>query len=244
MNCTCAGLSWRDGGKWCGPCADGEQHRVDCPMGIAARQEQDRVLRAAREQPTEAPPDSLLDADLEEARRCFAIIENIMGKAAVLLKASATRMRDSRIQRRAFSSSIYIRHETRILLVFHKRFNLWLPLGGEREGNETPLETATRELFEESGKRDTVFPVTSDLEGTPDGFLCYEEHDAGNRGLHMNFAFVALTDSPDTSACDEHTERRWFSYDEIVALEAAGKTPPNVLRIATLALAVPSDPVQ
>ena len=35
----------------------------------------------------------------------------------------------------------------------HKRLDLWLPVGGEVEPGETPLEAARRELREETGPR-------------------------------------------------------------------------------------------
>ena len=108
------------------------------------------------------------------------------------------------MQRRAFSVSIFARHtsddgaggpgQRRILLVHHKRLDTWLPVGGELEPGETPLEAARRELFEETGLQGT-FTAMSDIDGTPPGFLVYEEHDAGSKGTHLNWCFVADVDS-------------------------------------------------
>jgi 8-oxo-dGTP pyrophosphatase MutT (NUDIX family) len=257
LDCTCVGASQFEG-TWCGPYTDGKNHRIDCPRGRAAREEQDRVLRAARQQPTKAAPPDTDDRELADQREaCDLYLENrapvvdfdaITHKRLLRLEGLvakiSTALAETKLPpappptagtRRAFSASVYLRCGTRILLVLHKRFNLWVPLGGEREGDETPLETAQRELCEEAGAK-ASFPVTSDIEGTPRGFLCYEEHDAASRGLHMNFAFVAITDSTNVLACDEHQDRRWFTYSEIETLESVGKTPLNVRRIAKLAL--------
>ena len=92
--------------------------------------------------------------------------------------------------RRAWSVAVFARHAGQVLLVHHRRLDLWLPAGGELEPGETPLQAATRELFEETGLRGT-FPRTSDLDGAPPGLLGYEEHQAGAKGTHLNFNFLA-----------------------------------------------------
>jgi len=104
--------------------------------------------------------------------------------------------------RRAFSVSVFARCRGRVLLVRHRRLATWLPVGGEIEAGETPLEAAARELLEETGLRGT-FPPCPGIEGAPPGLIGYEEHLAGSKGLHMNFAFVADVASRDLAACDE-----------------------------------------
>lgn len=132
--------------------------------------------------------------------------------------------------RRAFSVSIFARHGGRLLLVRHRRLGLWLPVGGEIEPGETPLEAAARELYEETGLRGS-FPRLSSLDGAPPGLLGYEEHEAGSKGLHMNFAFVADVEADRVRSNGEFDEHVW------VGLPIELDCPPNVRDLAAAALA-------
>jgi 8-oxo-dGTP pyrophosphatase MutT (NUDIX family) len=140
-------------------------------------------------------------------------------------------------ERRTFSVAVFCRNAGEILLVRHKRLDLWLPVGGEIEPGETPLEAARRELREETGL-EGVFPAVYPagrsagfgVDGTPPGLIGYEEHPAGSKGLHMNFAFVADVASRTLTACDEYTAVRWVG--DPVPVEC----PLNVRQLVRLAL--------
>src|SRR3954451_3639183 len=97
-------------------------------------------------------------------------------------------------ERRAFSVAIFCRHGGEILLIRHKRLGTWLPVGGELEPGETPLEAARRELHNETGLAAT-FPPGPGADGTPPGLIGYEERPAGSKVPHLNFAFVAAVPS-------------------------------------------------
>jgi 8-oxo-dGTP diphosphatase len=139
--------------------------------------------------------------------------------------AKLARMSD----RRAFSVAIFCRNAGEILLIRHKRLATWLPVGGELEPGESPLEAARRELREETGL-EGVFPAGLGVDGTPLGFIGYEEHPAGSKGLHMNFAFVADVATRTLAACDEYTDARWFGRTPDV------DCPANVRELIALAL--------
>ncbi|MDI3284760.1 NUDIX domain-containing protein [Polyangium sp. 15x6] len=132
--------------------------------------------------------------------------------------------------RRAFSVAVYPRYEGRILLIRHRRLGIWLPPGGEMLPDETPLEAAARELREETGLVGR-FPVVSDVDGTPPGFIGYEEHPAGSKGIHLNFVFVADVDTDVVQPNDEFEEWRWVTHFDDVG------GPPNVAQLGRIALA-------
>lgn len=118
-------------------------------------------------------------------------------------------------------------------MIHHRRLRTWLPIGGELEAGETPLEAAVRELREETGLVGSFRDLAGAAEGVPPGYLGYEEHQAGSKGLHMNFVFVAEVDSEAAVAPNhEFGEYRWVGRAALDALES----PVNVREFGVLAL--------
>lgn len=145
------------------------------------------------------------------------------------------------MMRRAFSSSVFVINSKtmKVLLIKHKLLGAWLPIGGEfdyeklrdLDGHfiaedfrpETPLECAKRELFEETQLEGRFYVGT--FAGEPAGFLGYEEHLAGPKGLHMNFCFMCFVDTETITGDGSFSEHRWFELADVAQLEGA---PINV----------------
>lgn len=111
--------------------------------------------------------------------------------------------------RRAFSVAVFARDaDGQVLLIRHKRLGTWLPVGGEIEDGEAPLDAAKRELREETGLEGRFVDASfaAPIDGAPIGLIGYEEHQAGSKGLHLNFCFVAEIAGVPTSngEWDEH----------------------------------------
>ena len=129
--------------------------------------------------------------------------------------------------------AVYARRGERVLVIEHKRLRTWLPIGGEIEASETPLEAAVRELHEETSMTGSFRPLRDALDGVPAGLIGYEEHQAGSKGLHMNFVFVCeIAAGVDVTPNDEFDGYRWVTRAELDELES----PLNVRQFGYLAL--------
>jgi len=139
--------------------------------------------------------------------------------------------------RRAFSVAIFARrargHDVgKVLLIKHKRLGTWLPVGGELEPGETPAEAAVRELLEETGLSGTPVHLADAVAGAPAGLVAYEEHQAGSKGLHMNFCFVVDVGDDAVRPCDEWSDHRFVDRRDLATLEC----PQNVRQLVARAL--------
>lgn len=68
----------------------------------------------------------------------------------------------------------FIRYNEKWVLCKHKNRNTWETSGGHVEKNETPLEAAKRELYEETGA------IDFEIEPVCDCWVCDEPHEKEN----------------------------------------------------------------
>jgi len=123
---------------------------------------------------------------------------------------------------------VYLRSGRDVLLVHHKRFDEWVPIGGGREDDETPAETAVRELVEETGIINASFvqPYEFQVPGQPRGYLGYSEHTL-NGVVNLNHNFLMLTPTKQTKLSDEHHQAGWFRIEQMPD-DVYNKMPVNV----------------
>ncbi len=124
---------------------------------------------------------------------------------------------------RQFTSTCYLIEEENFLLLFHHKHQKWLPPGGHREANETPPETARREVLEETGleiefiHQENIWVEEWNAKSLPRPFSILLEPIAAKGGepAHEHIDFIYVAKPIGGSLIDG----QWFSVDEILALK-------------------------
>ncbi len=114
-----------------------------------------------------------------------------------------------------FVVSVFVVNRGRVLLVYHKKYDEWLPIGGHIEMNEDPEEALYREIREECGLKVRILARTPRIAHrgvkplpTP-SFV--DVHDISRTHRHIAFVYFGRASSTAVRLhTREHREFRWL----------------------------------
>eukprot|EP01067_Filipodium_phascolosomae_P008533 Filipodium_phascolosomae@DN7291_c0_g1_i1.p1 len=128
---------------------------------------------------------------------------------------------------RHFTSTVYILHENRVLLLFHPKLQKWLPPGGHIEKNESPPEAARREVKEEAGleisfcKQENIWIKRWNATSFERPYMCLVEeipqHKETPAHQHLDLIYVACPSGDPTPKSPDPIQ--YFSLEEVEAME-------------------------
>lgn len=135
------------------------------------------------------------------------------------------------MKRQFTASAFIIDSKNRVLLLWHKKAQKWMPPGGHIDADELPEDAARRECKEETGldveimgdAQDDLF-AGNQHEGRilkkPFAFLLEEIEARPDQPAHQHMDFVYLAKPIDENqtlllAESEGTELRWFTKEEV-----------------------------
>ena len=124
---------------------------------------------------------------------------------------------------RQFTSTCYLIDQEKFLLLFHKKHQKWLPPGGHLEENETPPETARREVLEETGlaiefiREENIWVNEWNAKSIerPFSILLESIPTKGEEPAHEHIDFVYVAKPIGGTLIDG----KWFSLEEVEALK-------------------------
>lgn len=128
-----------------------------------------------------------------------------------------------------FAVSVYVVYKNRVLLRMHEKHHRWFSVGGHIELNETPQETAVREVKEEvgldvvlwEGNKESVgddLPEYQYRELIPSLFL--NIHKISDTHRHISFAYFAKSESDAIIEPETHEKSggcMWLTREELTA---------------------------
>jgi ADP-ribose pyrophosphatase YjhB (NUDIX family) len=125
---------------------------------------------------------------------------------------------------RDFTVATFVVDDNRVLLLFHRKLQMWLPPGGHIDANELPDEAAAREVFEETGIRVRLVGERALDIATPRQLIRPEGIQLENIApghQHIDLVYFAV---PETDACREIVQSGecdragWYRLDELRSL--------------------------
>ena len=120
-----------------------------------------------------------------------------------------------------FTVDVFIAYDNKVLLIFHKKHNMWLQIGGHIELNEDPDEALFREVKEECGLEiEMVGKKEPQIEVKGHKFLYAPAfmniHDTSETHKHIGLVYFAKAKSDNIILSQrEHSDIRWFSKEDL-----------------------------
>lgn len=147
------------------------------------------------------------EKDLTLLRRCLATESDLF-------------TRDNPIIHMTASAWVLNPARDKVLLCYHKLYDSWAWLGGHADGETDLLQTALREVREESGLS-SVRALSEEIYSieslTVDGHVKRGQYVSSH--LHMNVTFLLEADDSEPLVVkpDENTGLKWFLLDEALS---------------------------
>ncbi len=116
--------------------------------------------------------------------------------------------------------SAYIFNQDKVLLIHHKKLNLWLPVGGHIDKDETPDEAIIREIKEETGlDAELVHKCNAPLAGSTKKNLALpfhtNVHSVGDHDHCCLYYICKLLSDKVTIKKDELNSAEWFTKEDL-----------------------------
>lgn len=130
-----------------------------------------------------------------------------------------------------FTATAYIIDRKKVLLVFHRKFQKWLPPGGHLDPNESPPECVIREAKEETGydielvRQENVWINRWNSNSFERPYLCMMHEVPAHNGTpahqHMDMIYLArLIGGEGVHRSEELEKMKWFALSEIEELRS------------------------
>ena len=120
---------------------------------------------------------------------------------------------------RHFVATVFVVENRKLLLIRHRKLEMWLPPGGHINPGELPDEAAAREVLEETGLEVRLLPEekrTYPLVKMLHKPFVVQLEDIAPRHQHIDLIYLAVPTGGTLCADPEETDgARWFDTDDL-----------------------------
>lgn len=108
--------------------------------------------------------------------------------------------------------------EYEFCVFYRKKMNIWQGIAGGVEDNENPLQTAIREVFEETGINNCKFNQLSATSTIPVVNITGEYTWGDNVYVVNEYSFGVDATDQEINLSNEHKEYKWVNYEDAMKL--------------------------
>ncbi|MBU0459968.1 MAG: NUDIX domain-containing protein [Nanoarchaeota archaeon] len=114
----------------------------------------------------------------------------------------------------------YIIHQNKVLLIHHRKLDLWLPVGGHIDENESPDQALLREIMEEVGVDVKILnygdlPLGGNVKENMAIPFYTNVHSVGDHDHYCLFYLCKAINPEQLKINDEVKAYRWFTKEEL-----------------------------